>query len=327
MKYLTLENRKMIEKLLKEGTSRREVGRVIHKSHSIVCYELSHNKMAYEQYNAMKAHERFLKRQTNKGKTAILSSNSEVKEFVVKQLIEQQWSPQQIAGVLEIRHRERVISHETIYQFIYSDEGKMLELWLHLRRKKRPYRQAFSARKKRLTIPERTSIHLRPEVVTSKVEIGHLESDSMIFSKQRNIFSVQVERVTKKCLITRLENKGAEQTEMALNKAVEEYGEAHVKSITFDNGTENVRHTNLKKIYGLATYFCDAYASWQKGLVENINGLIRQYFPLHTDMSKVTDEQIYEVQEKLNNRPRKSLGYLTPNQMYSLSTQSGLLYA
>lgn len=114
---------------------------------------------------------------------------------------------------------------------------------------------------------------------------------------------------------------------MALHVAVEEYGQKNVKSITFDNGTENVRHTALKEAYGLATYFCDAYASWQKGLVENINGLIRQYFPRCTDMSKVTDEQIYEVQEKLNNRPRKSLGYLTPNQMYSLSTQSGLLYA
>jgi len=107
--------------------------------------------------------------------------------------------------------------------------------------------------------------------------------------------------------------------------ALEELGEAHVKSITFDNGTENTKHVELKNDYNLQTYFCDPYCSWQKGKVENLNGLIRQYLPRSINMKEITDEQICDIQEKLNNRPRKSLGYFTPNHAFQILAQGGRL--
>ena len=109
-------------------------------------------------------------------------------------------------------------------------------------------------------------------------------------------------------------DKTADETEQAMRKSIDSLPLPLWKSVTFDNGGEAATHVNLRNDYDLQTYFCDAYASWQKGGVENLNGLIRQYIPKRTDISQLTDEQIYGIQERLNNRPRKSLHYLTPNQ-------------
>jgi len=314
--------------MLKDGERHRSIAKVVRKGKSTVSDEIRRNAMEYERgYRADVAHERSLRRQQNKGKKPILQRNGSLKAYIVHQITLEQWSPQQIAGELKTTHGVHMISHETIYQFIYSDEGRKLKLWLHMRRKKKPYRQPWGKRRQRILIPERVSIHEREDEANLRTEIGHLETDSMIFTNQKAILSVQVDRLSLKCVITRLPNKTALETKSALVDAINELGEHHIKSITFDNGTENMRHIDLRDTYEIRTYFCDAYCSWQKGLVENINGLIRQYFPRYTDMSKVTDEQIYEVQEKLNNRPRKSLGFLTPNQAFTILAQGGRIYS
>ena len=321
MKYLNLEERKRIGKLLKERCGIREIGRVIQRSHSIVVEEIRRNG-GRERYEAERAHERFLKRQANKGNRKILDRREEIKRYVIEKITQEQWSPEQIAGVLKLIYRETVICHETIYQFIYSEEGKGLKLWLHLRHKRRPKRHERGTRKKQKgwMIPKEKSIHRR-----GTKRFGDLESDSMIFSHQKATLSVQEESRSLKCVITKLLNKSAQETKYALVKAIEEFGEQYVHSITFDRGTENAKYSEIEEEYGVSAHFCDGYCSWQKGQVENTNGLIRQYLPRHINLQYISDEQIYEIQEKLNNRPRKKLGFFTPNQAYEILSNGGRL--
>lgn len=321
MRYLTLEERTIIQKMLREGASIRSIGKVLGRGHSTVSEEISLNQKSYEpHYRAVEAHRRFLLRQENKGNVRILDQRPEIKTYIIKQLQNEQWSPEQIAGTLALLHGEKVISPETIYQFIFSSEGKQHQLWRHLRRRHHPRRQLRTGRHRqgRETIPERISIHER-----GQQEFGDLESDSMIFSSGRAILSVQEEPMSKRCVLTKLPDKTAQNTQYALEKTVEEFGQSNIRSFTFDNGTENARHTAIRDAYAIATYFCDPYCSYQKGKVENTNGLIRQYLPRSIRLEEVSHEEIYAIQEKLNNRPRKSLKFLTPNNVFSILAQGG----
>lgn len=329
MNHLNYEERVCIEKMMKEGIGVRKIGGILGRSHSSISEEISRNKMPYErEYSAESAHERFLKRQNNKGNVKKLEKDEDLKRMVIKNLNED-FSPEQTAGLITLIG-EKKICHETIYQFIYSEEGRRLKLWLKLRHRKYPRRQKHGSRKTRykVTIKERVSIEHRPKSATIKVEIGHLETDTIIFSKQRRVVSVQADRKTQKCAITILENKTAEETKYALKRAIEdEYGAANVKTITHDNGTENAKHMDIRDEYHIGTYFCRPYASWQKGLVENINKLIRQYLPRNMNITNLIQEDMNIIQEKLNNRPRKLLKYFTPNQAYQIFLQGGRIRA
>lgn len=324
MKQINFTERKMIEKMLKQGMRVRAIGRALNRGHGTISEEISKNKSSHEtQYNAELAQARHERRQLNKGNKGKLARKEKLKQHIIKKL-EEDWSPEQIAGELRERCGITIISHETIYQFIYSEEGRAMKLWLHLRIKYKPERKKRGIRKSRKgqIIPERISIHDRPKEANERKISGHLETDSMIFSNQKPIISVQVDRASQKCAITKLPNKTAFETKYALVRAIEEEY-ASVKTITFDNGSENVLHTEIRDTYQIRTHFCDPYCSWQKGLVEEINGLIRQYLPRHINMNQITQDQISEIQEKLNNRPRKSLSYKTPNQIYASLIKSG----
>lgn len=329
MKHLNYEERRCIEKMAKEGLRIREMGKILKRSHSSISDEIGRNKRPYEkEYCAETAHERFLKRQNNKGNIKKLDKDEDLKRMVIKNLKED-FSPEQTAGLIKLIG-EKKICHETIYQFIYSDEGKSLKLWLRLRHRKYPRRQKRGLRKARckVTIKERVSIEERPKSANVKAEVGHLETDTIIFSKQRRVVSVQADRKTQKCAITLLENKTAEETKYALRRAIEdEYGETNVKTITHDNGTENAKHMEIRDEYEIGTFFCRPYASWQKGLVENINKLIRQYLPRSMNITNLTQDDMNTIQEKLNNRPRKLLKYFTPNQAYQIFLQGGRIRA
>lgn len=329
MKHINYEERKCIEKMKKEGLKNREIGRILGRSHSSIGEEIERNKRPYERYYcAETAHERYLKRQNNKGNVRKLEKDEDLKRMVINNLKED-FSPEQTAGLIKLIG-EKKICHETIYQFIYSEEGKRLKLWLKLRHRKYPRRQKRGSRKTRckVTIKERVSIELRPKSANTRAEIGHLETDTIIFSKQRRVISVQADRKTQKCAITILENKKAEETKYALQRAIEdEYGMANVKTITHDNGTENAKHMEIRDEYQVGTYFCRPYASWQKGLVENINKLIRQYLPKNMNITNLTQDDMYAIQEKLNNRPRKLLNYFTPNQAYQIFLLGGRIRA
>lgn len=326
MKHLTHDDRKIIEKLLKKDTGIRAIARILQRSHSVINYELKRNKGEHMAYDADQAQYYHEKRQLKKGNKGKIKDNDVLKRYILERLTEDQLSPQQIAGRLKRFHADTIgyACHETIYGFIYGDAQIKKRHYLHLRRH-RPKRGKWHTRSKKQTIKERTSIHERPEEVNEKVTAGHWESDSMIFSQQKGILSVQVERLSKLARLTRCPNKTAGETNNALTRTIDSVPTPYILSITFDNGTENAKHMELKDAFGIDTYFCDPYCSWQKGLVENTNMLIRQYLPLNTPMDRLGDEDIQKIEDKLNDRPRKSLNYLTPNEYFKLLTEGGLI--
>jgi IS30 family transposase len=320
MQHFTLTKRKILSELLQQGESYREIRKVINKSISSISDEINNNG-GRRNYDPHKAHERALKNKMERKKRKKLEISEGLKGYVIEKLRED-WSPEQIAGELRKQAQEKtVISTETIYQFIYSKEGKRLKLWKHLRHRKKPERVPWGSRKKRkISIPNRTSIHDRPQHINTREEFGHWEGDLMIFSEQRTVLAVFVERMTRKTIAVVNPDKTAQEMEYALHELISSAGPTQVKSITFDNGAENVCHQKVREDYmeTFYTFFCDPYSSWQKGTVENTNKLLRQYLPRDISKEQLTQDYVDSVLEKLNNRPRKCLNFSSPNSFFSI---------
>jgi IS30 family transposase len=220
-----------------------------------------------------------------------------------------------VSGRLKWEYPEHYVSHETIYQYIYSERP---ELGLYLPRKRHQRLPKNKLRKtKCCKIPDRVSIKERPPEIEDRKEFGHFEADCVVSSRKgKGALLTMAERVSRYTIIAKLDEKTMFQTNLALNFALSKYPKELLKSITFDNGSEFAGHKEVSNIYDLKPYFCEPYHSWEKGTIENRNGVIRYYFPKGTDFSKVTEEQIKYVQDKINNRPMKCLGFLTPKEVH-----------
>ena len=325
---ITFYEREKIELYLRMEKSHRWIGRKLCRGHTDISREINRNSsqlFPYRAIDAQRLHDARLRKKNQKKLEKL--EYQKLKKYVISNLKED-LSPDQIAGRL---HNEppselkgSTISHESIYQYIYNGKGRFEELYPHLRTGRYKRQRRFSRKKRnKINIPERISIHLRPEETDRKERVGDWETDSMIFSKQKKILSTQYERKTMLCRLHKLPNKTAEETENAIADSIESLPKEMWQTITRDNGTENASHLNTLNNFDIQSYFCDPYCSWQKGGDENLNKLVRQYLPKKADLSKVTDEDIYAIQERLNNRPRKSLNYLTPNEVAAKFIQSG----
>ena len=195
--------------------------------------------------------------------TGKLDKYPKLKELVVEGL-KKEWSPDVIAGKMKMEKRKQTISHESMYHYIYNRDGRYEGLYRYLRQGQSKRHTLHSRKKSKLSIPERVSIHQRPGYINERKRYGDWESDSVIFSKQKTILSVQSERKSKLIRIHKAANKTAEETTNALVKTAESVPKELFLTITFDNGTEGVKHMDIKKEYGVETYFCDPFASWQK---------------------------------------------------------------
>lgn len=315
---LSYYERQIIETRLRGKWKIRQIGRHLNRSPSIVSREVKRNIHPSGKYLADYAQSLAEKRThiTNKRK---MDKDSKL-SFYVKKKLEKDWSPEQIAGRLKEHPpaslEGETISYESIYQYIYrSPKGNYL--YHYLRYKNVPRRQKQHSRKSNKSfIPARVSIHDRPEVINRRERFGDWESDSVVFRKQKSALSVQHERKSLLVRLHRVADHGSEETLEALRLTIESLPTKDLAlSFTFDNGGEGARHIEIKNEYGINTYFCDTYKSWQKGGVENSNGLIRQYLPRSINLDKMSEDMIYEIQEKLNDRPRKKLGYSTPNEV------------
>lgn len=314
---LTFYERQQIEHHLRLRRKKREIARRLNRDHSVIIREINRNSDEKYGYRAEIAQVKanLKAKKTNKRK---LNKDFFLRKHVEKELAAGN-SPEQVAGRLKRFPSKELqgetISYEAIYDYIYNTvQGKFLYQYLRNKHKKRQKRKSRKKQQK-ITIPERISIHERPETIDKKFRIGDWESDLLEFKKQKECVSVQYERKSMAVRLNKIANKTTDENEQALLKTIDSLPLYLFKSMTFDNGGENVCHLKLRNEFDIATYFCDSYSSWQKGGVENINGLIREYLPKKTDLSKLTDREIYKIQEKLNNRPRKSLGYLTPNEV------------
>jgi IS30 family transposase len=319
MSNLTQYEREKIEFYLNCKCGIREMAGFLNRDHSVISREVQRNKGCFSPYSA-KVAQANANRKSHKTNKRKLDKDSELRDHVIEQLREDR-SPEQIAGRLA-KHppsflHGKTISHESIYQYIYDPKNRFEQLYKCLRKGKPKRQERYYRKSQKSTIIERISIHERPEEINLRKTYGHWETDTLNFSKQKTAISVQKERKSQLLRIHKLTNKTAEETKEALKHTIEDIHNPKLfRTLTLDNGTEGAKHTDIRDDYGIITYFCDAYCAWQKGGVENINGLLRQYLPRSIQLNSLTNLDIYNIQEKLNNRPRKCLNYLTPNEVW-----------
>jgi len=320
-KHISSEERHIIRAYLDDGLSLRKVAEKLKRSVSSVSDEVSAGG-GRESYEPNTAH---FNAQLRKWKANSRNpmKNEKVWNYVLEKL-EEGLSPEQIAGRIKDdykKDKKMRISHETIYVFVNSHEGRSLNLARALRRKKfRKLRKSRMAAlpPEKIKIPNRTPLSERPKIVSRKKRFSDWETDLMESKRGiKTALSVQKQPASQYVCLKRVKDKTAKENVKAIEHNLSVFPKEMLATITYDNGSENVLHEAINELFEMQSYFCDAYASWQKGSVENIIGLVREYLPKGTDLSRVTDGEIQAIQDKLNNRPRKCLGYKTPNEVLS----------
>ena len=291
------------------GLSHRQIAKKLNRHHSTISREVARNK-GLRNYRPRQAHQFAQQRHLLKPK--YIKMTIDVQKLISKHM-KKDWSPEQIQGRLRSEGYPMVCP-STIYRFIENDKANGGKLYKHLRHPK-PYKNRTSKAETRGQIIGRISIDERPGIVDQKIRLGDWEADTVIGKGHRGVLVTLAERVSKKTLIARVQSKHAEGVTAAIVRLLKsERGTLH--TITFDNGKEFAYHKKITEALDAEGYFAHPYHSWERGLNENHNGLIRQYLPKGMALDQVTNEEVRAIQNKLNNRPRKTLGYKTPNEVY-----------
>jgi transposase, IS30 family len=240
----------------------------------------------------------------------------EVADFVKEKLLED-WSPEQISGYAK-RWELFSISHERIYQYILDDKTDGGELYKHLRHQNKKYRKRYGSPQRKGPIRNRRFIDERPAIVDEKQRIGDWEIDTIIGKGHKQAIVSIVERVSKKTILKKVNVKTAELVSQATIQGLKSLS-AQVFTITSDNGSEFAYHEKIAQQLTAEFYFAHPYSSWERGLNENTNGLVRQYIKKGSEFTHITDKDLAIIADKLNNRPRKTLGYQSPNEVFNVS--------
>lgn len=305
---LTQEQRYQIYALMKAGHNQTEIGAIVGVHKSTVSREIRRNR-GLRGYRPKQAHQLALNRRQCKAQCRIGPDDW----HRVEELLREDWSPEQIS--LWLAQEDRIlISHEWIYLHILEDKRKGGGLHRHLRCQK-PRRKRYGTYDRRGQIPNRISIDERPAIVEHRSRLGDWELDTIIGKRHKQAIVSLTERKSRLALLAKVPTKEADGVRDAVLTLLPPLAE-HVHTITSDNGKEFAHHELIAETLDAEFYFAHPYASWERGLNENTNGLIRQYFPKGCDFTSITDEDIQRVMDKLNNRPRKCLGMKTPNQVF-----------
>lgn len=306
--HLTSEERYHISVLRRTKTSLSEIGRILGRDKSTISREINRNsgKRGYRNKQA----DVFAQSRKRKG-------NKQITPFgfaYISHLIKQDWSPEQINGRLKVMGWNDVPSVERIYLFIYDDKKDGGELYTHLRCQKKRRKRYASGQQRRGQIVDRRDIDERPIVVEERKRFGDFEGDTVVGNKHKGVLLTFADRMTRLCIIRPHINRRASVIAISSIEALKPYD---VHTVTYDNGKEFARHAEVAKALNAVVYFAKPYASWQRGTNENMNGLIRQYLPKSVRLDEVTIEQTQFIEQRLNNRPRKVLGYQTPLEVLS----------
>lgn len=291
----------------------REIGRLLKRSHATISREIKRNKSYYyiPTWYPNIAQDKYLMRIRKRGRRPRLK-NEITRDYVINKL-KIGWTPEIIAGRSRLETEIAYVCHEAIYQFIYKESPDLIQL---LPRKHKKRRKKYPQRGTRSNIKNKVSIEDRPQQVADRTEVGHWESDSIVSPKQKPGLNVAVERVTRLVHISKLASKSAKSTHISLVQKLSQHPEDFIKSITYDNGSENAKHIETNEALNCKSYFCLPYHSWEKGAVEQVNGLIRRFLPKKTDLTEISKTTIKQIERQLNDRPRKCLNYKTPNEAY-----------
>lgn len=316
---LTATERSLLSQWKASGLSNKECARRLGRHASTIGRELRRNSYG-EVYEPLHAESCAQRRKQRAWVAKHPLKNANVFRYVIQRLL-RGWSPEQISGRLrEVVHpgeAEWQICAETIYQFIYHPDQKQREWWNYLRRGQKKRRKRGGRKAHRVRIPERVSIHQRPIEIDQREEFGHWEGDTVVGKSKASGLHTSYERVTSMTKLSYMPDLSADSSMKAQIKIYGELPKKARKSTTLDNGSEHVLHKQVEGMVGVKAYFADPYCSWQRGGNENANLWIRYYFPKKTDFSSISPEELQAVEWELNNRPRKRLGFKTPQEVFS----------
>ena len=317
--HLTEEERYQIDDMRREGFNQASIAIALKRSKSTLSRELRRNE-GDRGWRPRQAQLTATERLSARGSANVKRSSIEAWAYAKKQLEQNQWSPEQIAGRLEMKGMA-TISHETIYQRVLEDKNAGGTLYSHLRCKKKRKKRYGSARSSRGAIPNRVDIDQRPAIVDSRRRTGDWEGDTIIGAHDGGaVIASMVERKSRYTVLAKAKNKKTTVVIDSINKRMLPIAEL-VFTVTLDNGKEFSQHGVMSDTLNTDVYFAKPYHSWERGLNENTNGLVRQYFPKRIPFDSITEYDLQRVVRKLNNRPRKCLGYKTPFEIFSKSCE------
>jgi len=310
-KHLTLKERYQISAYKKVGYTQSQIAQALHVSVSTISRELNRNSLC-GYYSAESAQRLCYGRHKKKPKYQKMTL--EIKRYI-KDKLKCDWSPEQIAGVMEKESVIHAVSHESIYRYVYENKAHGGKLYQHLRHKNKKYHKRGNEYNTRGLLKNRISISQRPKIVEKKSRVGDWEIDTMIGANHQGALVTIVDRCSKFALIKHVPSKHAHIVTHAIIEMMLPIQKI-THTITSDNGKEFAYHEQIAQELQTQFYFANAYHSWERGLNEHTNGLIRQYLPKQTDFTNLKMEQIQFIQNRLNQRPRKSLGYKTPAEVF-----------
>jgi transposase, IS30 family len=315
--HLSSEERSLMSVLHAKQTSIGEIARELNRSKSTISRELNRPTTVFYRgtYLGESSQKNYAKKWQFVHKRRRLKTH-EIEKYVLEKL-KIYWSPERIAGRLKLLGTN--ISYEAIYQYIYDGNR---DLVCYLPRRHGARKRIWQYRKRRKNnIKNRVDIDSRPKEANERLEFGHFESDCIISKKETNsVLLVNADRKTRHTKIRKLTQKTSFQASSQIIDALSEYNVSQIHSITYDNGTENSRHEIVNEALQIKSYFCKPYHSWEKGTVENINGLIRRFFPKKTNFDTITEKEINFVENWINHLPLKVLGFKTPQEAYLEAT-------
>ncbi len=308
---LDIDERYELYRLHEAGKALREIGRMMGRSGSTISRELRRNALPRGEYKPASADRIAMSRCRRQSRIERLSPL----RCYVSDRLAMGWSPEQIAGRLRLEGSEHVIGVETIYRFIYRPAVRREKLHRFLPRAKASRGRRYFKRR-RDPIEGKRSIHERPQSIGSRGEFGHWEGYLMQFRTQRGNLLTVCERKTRFVCTAPLKTKTATETGQAIIKVLGNLPWKARKTMTFDNGGEFGQHQKLEAELDMITFFCDPHSPWQRGTIENTNGILRRDMPRKTDITNYTNRDISEITWAVNSTPRKCLGYKTPAEAF-----------
>ncbi len=323
--HLSLTEREEISRAIALGRNPCEIARDLGRSRSTIGRELKRNSACPAVYRAARAHHRAGRRACRPRRRHKLRGWW-LARYVQRALL-CGWSPEQIAARLKRDYpldMSKRISHETIYAAIYIiPRGELRRTFLsYLRQHRKRRRPRSRGSDRRGQIPNRTAIALRPPEVASRLVPGHWEGDLIKGKANGSAVGTLVERTTRLVVLARMDGLDSDSVCRGFERKLRPVPQVLRKSLTYDQGREMARHERLRQKLSLHTYFADPHSPWQRGSNENTNGLLRQYLPRNLNLAQFTQRQLNTIAALLNNRPRKTLGWMTPNEAWAAQLQS-----
>jgi IS30 family transposase len=329
-RQLGLDERRRIFRMVDARRSVAEIAAALGRHRSTVYREIRRNRVEldralrrcryhehayFEGYYPLTAQDLMQRRRRRQRK---LVASRALREHVVAKL-RLGWSPQRIAGRLRRAAGGETVSHETIYQFVYGPEGRAARLYGCLSQARRHRRRRFGRRPRTGPIPQEDWLASRPEDVAGRETFGHWEADLVMFAKRHGRANVTalLERKSRYAILLPNHDRRSAPVVGGISAALGELPPEARRTVTFDRGAEFMAYAALGRDLGVRSYFCDPHSPWQKGAVENSNGRLRRHLPRDTDPAELSGARLRELADRLNDTPRRCLGYRTPREVLS----------